>query len=289
MYGRVINRLINGCEKMSADLALSILNGLDLDAAFEWALHNPRIRAERAHFPDILRLIIKAGVDVMSHRPVGDPRLLWASKLGLTEIVKELIVSGEPINVISRDESALSEASWMGHVEVVDLLLTAGADPNLRSSNNITPLYRAVQGNHTLVVALLLKYNADVNIRTEWMDTALSEAAMKGNPTIMELLLDVSARADIDTALVLCSRFGHTKSVILLLKAKANPNGKDDHGDTPLSEASRRGHVEVVQLLLDAGANVNKVDEYGNTALSLAYHGSHVDVMRLLRNAGAKS
>ena len=44
-------------------------------------------------------------------------------------------------------------------------------------------------------------------------------------------------------------------SVMLLLEAGANPNARDEGGDTPLHAAARGGTAEVVMALLQAGAD----------------------------------
>lgn len=89
-------------------------------------------------------------------------------------------------------------------------------------------------------------------------------------------------------ALLQAARAGHADAVkSILAGGKADVNGKDEHGNTPLIEAARAGHDDVAQALLVARADVNAKNDEGQTALSLAARGGHDEVIRLLRQAGA--
>ncbi len=79
---------------------------------------------------------------------------------------------------------------------------------------------------------------------------------------------------------------GDVESVRELLKKGADPNAKNEYGNTPLHEAASRGHVDVVELLLEHGADPNIQNEYGWTPLHLAAYKGHVDVARLLLQYG---
>uniref|UniRef100_A0A1X7ST33 Uncharacterized protein n=1 Tax=Amphimedon queenslandica TaxID=400682 RepID=A0A1X7ST33_AMPQE len=58
----------------------------------------------------------------------------------------------------------LIEAATEGHNQVVELLLTKGADPNFTSKYTGTPLTEAAKKGHHLVVELLLSKGANPNI-----------------------------------------------------------------------------------------------------------------------------
>jgi len=45
------------------------------------------------------------------------------------------------------------------------------------------------------------------------------------------------------------ARGGNTEAVTALLAAHADPNAKNDDGETALSIASRKGHTEILDLL----------------------------------------
>jgi uncharacterized protein len=97
-----------------------------------------------------------------------------------------------------------------------------------------------------------------------------------------------AARSPETDALLQAARAGHADTVkSLLTGGRADVNGRDERGNTPLIEAARAGHDDVVQALLVARADANAKNDEGQTALSLAAQGGHDEVIRLLKQAGA--
>lgn len=60
--------------------------------------------------------------------------------------------------------TALHHAAYAGHVEIVELLLEAGAVVDALALNGATPLMRAIQSSRLSCVDVLLKAGADVNV-----------------------------------------------------------------------------------------------------------------------------
>jgi ankyrin repeat protein len=89
-------------------------------------------------------------------------------------------------------------------------------------------------------------------------------------------------------SLLRAARAGHGDTVKALLSSpKADVNGRDEGGNTPLIEATRFGHDDVVQALLVAKADVKVKNDEGKTALMLAVEGGHDEIVRLLKQGGA--
>ena len=213
----------------------------------------------------------------------------------MAEVESKLRLPQDPD--LSRKEgvTALMAASYGGRVEVVSLLLEAGADPNLGmdTGTQAYPLSQACHGRHVEVVRLLLDAGADANVVGDGVGTtALMTASDIGHAEVVHLLLDAGADtnlADIAgrTAVMRASAKGHVEVVRLLLEAGADAHVADRGGCTALMLASENGHVEAVRLLLDAGTDVNVADFPGQTALISACQKSHVEVVRLLLEANA--
>jgi ankyrin repeat protein len=62
---------------------------------------------------------------------------------------------------------------------VVQLLITAGADPNVTTRDGWTPLHKAVANRHNAVVALLIASGASVLARHVHGTTVISLAARR--------------------------------------------------------------------------------------------------------------
>jgi ankyrin repeat protein len=97
-----------------------------------------------------------------------------------------------------------------------------------------------------------------------------------------------TARSPETDALLRAAHAGHADTVkSLLITAKADVNGRDERGNTPLIEAARFGHDDVVRALLVAKADARARNSEGKTALMLAAEGGHTETVRLLKQAGA--
>ena len=71
-----------------------------------------------------------------------------------------------------------------GHVDIVRLLLEAGADPNAHDADGTPLLIEATWRRHVEVVQLLVDAGADPNAPAPNGDTALSEATWRGYPRL---------------------------------------------------------------------------------------------------------
>jgi ankyrin repeat protein len=109
-------------------------------------------------------------------------------------------------------------------VAATELLLAAGADPNLEGTFG-TPLIRAAAGGHVEVVRLLLDAGADID-QEAWRRCPLHEAIRHNRPDVVKLLLN----------------------------AGADVTQRDGDSRTPLSYATRLADDTMVRLLRAHGA-----------------------------------
>lgn len=75
--------------------------------------------------------------------------------------------------------------------------------------------------------------------------------------------------------------------IAFLLSKGANPDIKDEQGNTPLAVAAQLGFVEGVQTLLQRGAGANVANNRGETPLILAVHNRDLATARYLVSGGA--
>ena len=91
----------------------------------------------------------------------------------------------------------IHDAARNGDLAGVQAELDKGADLNAKDESGYTPLYGAVEKGHKEVVELLIAAGADVNVKDgEWGETPLHLAADKGHKEVAELL--ITAGADVN-------------------------------------------------------------------------------------------
>ncbi len=130
-------------------------------------------------------------------------------------------------------------AAKAGQVEVVKLLLAAGADKEAQDKDGFRPLHRAADRGHVEVVKALLAAGAEKEAQDIAVDSRpLHLAAEEGYVEVVQALL--AAGVEKEEAL-------------------------DKDGNRPLHLAADRGHGEVVKALLAAEANKEAVNKCGRS------------------------
>jgi len=138
-------------------------------------------------------------------------------------------------DVNSKDEygvTALIDASFAGHKEIVELLIIEGADLNAQDNKGDTALMNAAIKGHAEIVELLIVNGADVHVKDNLGNTALIDAAKYGR----EATCDVMA---------------------ILIDFGADINAKNKYGITPLMNAAQWGQTENAACLISEGADIN--------------------------------
>jgi ankyrin repeat protein len=110
---------------------------------------------------------------------------------------KELIDNGVDVNIEAVYEtsddlqyhwSLLHQSIAHGYTDIVKLLLDAGAQPNVRNQQGMTPLMFASNFGVTEVVSMLLECKADPTAKDNIGRTPLSLATGQGHSDVVELL-----------------------------------------------------------------------------------------------------
>ena len=220
--------------------------------------------------------LIQAGADVEAKDASGTTALMNAGTGGCLEFVQMLIDDAKVKNVNAKDKdgrTALMFAVWWRDcVEMVSLLVNAGAEVEARDKNGMTVLMLAFAKNRTGVASWLVGIGADVKARDADEVTMLHLAALWGSFVMVSMLirrgLDVNAKDKMgNTPLDLASSQGHLLAVQALVKAGADVNAADANGVTPLMRAMGGKHDDVAQALCDVGADLRVKDKEGHTAM----------------------
>ena len=186
---------------------------------------------------------------------------------------------------------ALQAAAAGDHLNIMELLLAAGADPN-GAAPPYCPLARIAGLPREAAARLLLATGADPDGRGAIGRTALMVAAEEGQAGMVKLLVSAGAKLDLGdeygrTALMAASMRGRAEIVKLLLAAGAGRDQQDQYGQTALSLAIGEERQICVDLLLSAGAGVDIPGNGGQTPLGLALAREFEPVARRLLAAGA--
>ena len=208
----------------------------------------PTLIAARNGNADLMALLLKHGAD--------QNRALIEKKVDrfITRIHKK-----------EKRPSLLIEAARGGHIEVIKVLLAAGADVDIQNGDGVTALFKAAEQGHADAVELLLANQAAPNLFDNTGRTPLMIASRNGYKSIVEQLIshdaDVNAIEQLDpashrdisiggmTALIYASRGGHAEIAAILLKNGADRRLSSNTGETALGAAKKNGFKKIEQLL----------------------------------------
>lgn len=257
----------------------------------------------------MVELLINRGADVNARGSAGGSALLTATGAGYQAVVEVLLAHKADANAqytkVNNEKTALDLAANLGHLNLVNLLLATGANPNLKDSEGRASLNYAIANGSPEIVKALLTAGADVALEDSGGRTVLSYAAERITPSATKLLLDAKADPNggkMDPPLFTAIRQGNTNTLELLLRAGANANQpravdfqiqgsgfNAPQGGTvsPLRFAILQNKPEAVSLLLRFKADPNADDGwwFGEPLMFDAL--PHLDILQAMLDAGA--
>lgn len=230
----------------------------------------------------------------------GEGCLLWSlqchPKDNPEQIIEYLISKGADVNLKAKDGTTpLERASSLGILSMVKLLVSKGADVNMKSWNDQTPVITASY-SHPDVAEFLISKGADVMQKDKDGETAIHAAAGSGETDLVKLLIskgaDVNAR-DKDGCPPLYSAVtmpGKVDAIAALIENGADINARESkEGENILQHAAEWGATDSVKLLLSKGADVSAKDNGGHTALHYAVRlMGKAETIKALAQAGAE-
>lgn len=294
---------------------------------------------------EVIENLLEKGLDVNYVDKLGHSHLVYAVSVGNIEIVQLLIDWKVDVNnpvkkyfnadkgsyVDSFDPMAkdcrkmllfpLAIAIIREHVDIVRILIEAGADLNVKVDGNLN-LFLAAFGYTSNVEVLRLLFNADVDIYQKYDAITLlmhlifikrdeketcniikfllesgfnvNEVTEESSATILLSMMPKFVDIEIPTqgshlksikisALMFAALFGYEKIVKVLLEANANVNVANSSGMTPLMFAIMSKNCKCVEYLIDAGADLHAKDIFGVSVYQLAEKTKNFEIINLLK------
>jgi ankyrin repeat protein len=268
---------------------LLVILGFLLAAAPAQASFYDLLNAAWANDTALARSLIEAGTEP-NGGPSGYPDsyspLQWAAYHGNIEVVHLLLAAGADTE--RRDFNGDRPLLWAargGQPESIRILVEAGSPANSADDPyGLSPLHLAARAASPEAIAALVTASADLDAVDQSNTTALAEAVLTQNLRSVYLLLDAGADPNIaddilgDTPLHLAAERQNTGIVRLLLSAGARPIGWNSDGSDPLHLAAFRGLPDNVEALLKGGADPRALDDKGLTPLMAAIEGKRHEV-----------
>ncbi len=169
----------------------------------------------------------------------------------------------------------LVQAAFIGDINLMDTLITNGADLELRDEHSRTPLLAFLQevyigqieGNFpkehkeqiTNIVKYMIEKGANKDVKDEYGEDILFYAVRENNVPLIELLLT---------------------------EYKHNINTKNNQGETPLFLVAQNA-PSLVPMFLGKGANPKIIDKNGRTPAIAAAEMGYMDIYDLLENSAS--
>ncbi|XP_060893989.1 ankyrin repeat and death domain-containing protein 1B [Labrus mixtus] len=168
------------------------------------------------------------------------------------------------VKVDQRDKYGVATihlAAWFGSLEILKLLVQAGADQKVENGEGMNIIHCAAINNHTDIAEYIINdlQMKELDKDDQSGNQAFALAAEHGCVEMLELLMDP------------------------YMMGTMKPNKR---GDTPLHLAARNGHLDAIQLLLQSFDTRDEVNMDGETALYQAADSGHEGCVHILQDAG---
>jgi ankyrin repeat protein len=249
--------------------------------------------------PRCLELLLARGARVAGTWALG--AAVYADDARSVSLLIEALRADKGDTTSEATDALADAAAASASVEVVAVLLAAGADPDVRDSDvGLSALRCAVRAGDGETAALLVRSGAsDDSTDVDRFigactagDRRGAERLLADHPQLREGMTGQDWSAIVGAA---ASR--PAEAIALMLDLGFSPHARNGFGEQPLHSAAYQGSAAVVRVLLGAGAGVDgRDDRFDGTPLAFATVGSGerdgkpgewVETVRLLLEAGA--
>lgn len=195
---------------------------------------------------------------------------------------------------INWKEYALRDAIKEFDLQLVEVLLDMGVNPNFIYENGKFPLMKIKQSElGEKIFKLLLERGANVNQQDAEGLTVLHDVDAYSEKSFVDLLFEYGANPNVadkygNTVLFYLTdcwnSYGIQEFIQRFLDEGADINHRNKMGETVLMRAVKHGCEKLVNFFISAGSKLNVVDNEGRTALFYAVESKKI--LRLLLRKG---
>jgi ankyrin repeat protein len=266
----------------------------------------PLLAASRNGDAPMVELLLRAGADPKRSHPEGETPLLSAARAGSVPAVRLLLARGVDVNHAEKFQqtTALMWAAAEGHLDVVDLLLEAGADPNRQGhvtslttrhnadhpTGGFTALMFAARNGNEAIVRKLLARGADINLKNGDDASAAMVAIYNDRFDVAATLIEQGSDVNDGSLYVAVEMRDATTDQFAFDGSRRRP----DHENSKTA-------LDLMKMLLERGADPNarfkgqfhsthmpNTDRFDNTPFFRAAVAADVEALKLMIAHGAK-
>ncbi|RUS80523.1 hypothetical protein EGW08_011707 [Elysia chlorotica] len=240
---------------------------------------------------EIAKILLASGAQPEKGSRSGFPSaLIEATKSGIYELVQVIssYADNRP-NFLCDDHSALMVAVEKGRTDILQLLLSIGADPKVVNKKGETALYCALSNGQIECAKILIEaYKPSVGNLHKIVRKAVIGSQLKS----LEFLASHCDMTAISQSMMKDAVLtGDLKVVQFLVDHGADINGTSDDPSPALTLAlscGKENMLDIVKFLVEHGASVNRTGTEVSPLVTAVCNNCSLDVLRYLLEKGAE-
>lgn len=284
------------------------LSDVDINYSFDRSTTPINSALKLGHI-DVVSFLIENGADLSLEDINGFTPAMIASQNNYNDIVEKLANYGDHVDIdLMKQRQFLLACKSSDLKSAIELSCNVGVD--IQDKFGRTPISYAAQNADIELIELLIQKGANPNIQDIYSTSPLEYACCRSENPVMVIQnmqvvclkdntfdcvkLMVNGGAEIDykniageTALILSSRKCRSEVVNFLLQSGADIQVKDNKGFTALMMASGACQLKSMESLIKCNADLNVRNNDGDTALMRAVMFNHIDAVKMLIESGA--
>ncbi|KAJ6779997.1 hypothetical protein PWT90_10550 [Aphanocladium album] len=254
--------------------------GVDPNAKKD-GVYTPLCTAIRDNRADILELLLRNGAD--PNIPASEYPAFKCITHHREQFLPALVAAGAKLDT---PKGIAETAVSMKNPKVLDWLLKSGVDPNDRCPAGRTPLTTAIRENNMEMVNMLLAHGANPNVRGQDWPVCM---AVRYPPILERILAALQEPRAFKGVMERAVEANQLASVKLLRSAGVSVEDRNGGVFSPLTTAIRERRTDIVAYLIgEGGADVNAPGEHLPLVKALRRCQTvHTEIIDMLLEKGA--